>query len=109
MAHTEKVIGRHDIGGRPLAVQITTWAGIDGASYDLLDGDTLDLLTENESLDAYPTEKQMRAILDELDESAPICCRFCHRRIYRNARRLSVTEPGTSPYSCDDCWDERLR
>ncbi|MBE1584197.1 hypothetical protein H4W80_002455 [Nonomuraea angiospora] len=27
MAHTEKITGRHDIGGRLLAVQITTWAG----------------------------------------------------------------------------------
>ncbi|MEU6719845.1 hypothetical protein ABZ897_51040 [Nonomuraea sp. NPDC046802] len=109
MAHTEEIIGGHVVGGWPVAVRITTRPGVDGASYDLIDGDTLDLLTEGESFDAYPTEQQMRVILDEHDDGEAICCRFCQNRIHRNARRAGVIETGTNPYCCDDCWDERLR
>ncbi|MEV4079067.1 hypothetical protein AB0J43_02085 [Nonomuraea fuscirosea] len=95
------------IGGWPVVVQRRLWP-VEGVSYDLLDGDTLDTLTMGESWDAYPTEQQMRIVLDDLHDGEAICCRSCQKRIYRDARRVGAAEPGSNPYCCCDCWDERL-
>ncbi|MEU9837466.1 hypothetical protein AB0D67_38525 [Streptosporangium sp. NPDC048047] len=58
-----KIVGEHTIDGRPVQVQQTVWAG-GGLSYDLIDADTGNILTMEESFGAYPPESQMRAVLN---------------------------------------------
>ncbi|MFI7641908.1 YgjP-like metallopeptidase domain-containing protein [Nonomuraea sp. NPDC049400] len=38
-----------------------------------------------------------------------IFCRLCHHGVAAaDARRISMAEPGTNPWCCPTCWDERL-
>jgi hypothetical protein len=101
---TERIVGEHTIHGVPVQVQSTTWRGEDGTSYDLIAGG--EVITE-ESWDEYPTEQQMAAALRK---QASEFCRFCTLGIIgASGHLIGNAEPGSNPWCCDDCWDERLR
>jgi hypothetical protein len=48
--------------------------------------------------------RRQRIDLDRQDTAA--YCRFCGQPAHR---RAGTAEPGTNPWCCDNCWDERLR
>jgi hypothetical protein len=46
---------------------------------------------------------------DEPGEPRPTSyCRFCHRDAGADRHYLTAAEPGSNPWVCDDCWDDRL-
>ncbi|MFI7049063.1 hypothetical protein [Streptosporangium sandarakinum] len=62
---SEKIVGEHTVDGRPVQVQQVVWAD-GGLGYDLIDADTGNVLTTEESFSAYPSESQMKAVLSSL-------------------------------------------
>jgi hypothetical protein len=102
---TEKIVGTHTIHGVTVKIQRITWNNDPGLSYDVLDA-AGEYLTD-ESFDDYPTEEQ---ITDVLREPAETFCLFCQQGIIGNSGHLiGNAEPGSNPWCCDGCWDERLR
>ncbi|MFD8565153.1 hypothetical protein ACFV1N_48485 [Streptosporangium canum] len=68
---SEKTVGEHTIDGRPVQVQRIVWAD-GGLSYGLIDANTGTVLTTEESFDTYPSDSQMKAVLDSpVGTSAP--------------------------------------
>ncbi|MFI6884000.1 hypothetical protein [Streptosporangium canum] len=67
---SEKIVGEHTTDGRPVQVQQTVWAD-GGLSYDLIDANTGNSLTTEESFATYPSDNQMKAVLDSLDTFDP--------------------------------------
>jgi hypothetical protein len=59
MITSERIVGEHTVGGRRVNVVETTWRGKPGRSYDLVDAETGETLTVDESFDAYPSDAQI--------------------------------------------------
>lgn len=66
---SEQIVGEHTVGGRRVLVQRITWSGTNGLSFDILDGDIREVLSLEESFDDYPSEEQIKNLLDELGET----------------------------------------
>lgn len=62
-----RAVGRPVLDGQELQVKRSSWRYAEGLSYDvyLPDGTCL---TEDESLDGYPSDEQLRALLDTYNE-----------------------------------------
>ncbi|MFB7836191.1 hypothetical protein [Streptomyces sp. NPDC056056] len=61
---SEHTVGEHTIHGRRVEVHRLTWRNHPGLSYDVIDTETGDLLTPDESFDDYPTEEQLTTIVE---------------------------------------------
>ncbi|MFF5265012.1 hypothetical protein ACFY4C_39350 [Actinomadura viridis] len=63
----EDIVGGHTIAGRRVLIRCITWKGTSRRSFDVLDAETYEELTD-ESFDAYPTDEQIKDVLnaDEL-------------------------------------------
>ncbi|MDT0307253.1 hypothetical protein RM780_09790 [Streptomyces sp. DSM 44917] len=60
-----KTVGELDIAGHRIEIVRLTWRYAAGVSYDIIDAATGDVLTEDASFDSYPTEDQVRSLLDQ--------------------------------------------
>lgn len=67
---SETIVGEHTIGGRRILIQRSTWKYDPGLSYDILDANTHQYLTVEESFDAYPTAEQIQDVLDRAHAAA---------------------------------------
>lgn len=65
---SEAIVGEHTIAGRPILIQRITWKNSPGLSYDILDANTHECLTDDESFDNYPTDEQIQAVLGNSDD-----------------------------------------
>ncbi|MFE0778921.1 hypothetical protein [Streptomyces sp. NPDC058861] len=61
---SEQIVGEHPIHGRPVEVHRLTWKKHPGLSYDVIDTETGDLLTPDESFDNYPTLQQLTTVVE---------------------------------------------
>ncbi|WP_327309710.1 hypothetical protein OG730_41545 (plasmid) [Streptomyces sp. NBC_01298] len=61
---SEHTVGEHTIHGRRVEVHRLTWKDHPGLSFEVIDAETGDLLTETESFDDYPTEEQLTALVE---------------------------------------------
>jgi hypothetical protein len=60
---SEAFIREVTLGGRRLHVTRTTWRGKPGASYDLEDAESGEVLTTEESFGRDPSDTEIRAVL----------------------------------------------
>ncbi|GAA2627141.1 hypothetical protein GCM10010411_75270 [Actinomadura fulvescens] len=63
---TETLLGAHTIAGHRVGVQRISWNDTSGLGFDILDADTHQVLTEAASFDAYPTDAQIKTVLEGL-------------------------------------------
>ncbi|MER6520006.1 hypothetical protein ABT246_24520 [Streptomyces sp. NPDC001553] len=61
---SERIVGEHTVRGRRVDVHRLTWTNHPGLSFEVIDTETGDLLTEDESFDQYPTLPQLEAVID---------------------------------------------
>ncbi|MFJ5635010.1 hypothetical protein ACIQF5_20525 [Streptomyces goshikiensis] len=61
---SEHIVGEHTIHDRPVEVHRLTWKNHPGLSYDVIDTETGDLLTTDESFDTYPTLQQLTTVVE---------------------------------------------
>lgn len=62
---SEKIVGTHHLAGRTVSVVRLTWRDAPGLSYDVVDDDTNDVLTTDESFGEYPTDEQMINLIEK--------------------------------------------
>lgn len=67
---SEQVVGQATVQDRELEITRITWSDSPGLSYDVWDRKTGDCLTEDGSLDDYPTDEQLLTLVGH---------RFCSR------------------------------
>ncbi|MFE4304818.1 hypothetical protein ACFRR6_01880 [Streptomyces sp. NPDC056891] len=61
---SEHTVGEHTIHGRRVEVHRLTWKNHPGLSFEVIDTETGDLLTETESFDHYPTTQQLTTVVE---------------------------------------------
>lgn len=60
---SETIVGERVVDGRRVLIQRTTWSGTRKLSFDVLDAETYEVLTEAESFDDEPTDEQVAAVI----------------------------------------------
>ncbi|NUU26414.1 MAG: hypothetical protein HOV68_33660 [Streptomycetaceae bacterium] len=85
-------------------VRELVWNGIDGRSFELVRRRDDEVLTRDASVDAYPTQEQIAAVLEDHGVAVDLeVCKVCRNAILRStAYRHDHGWVG----SC--CWDDRL-
>ncbi|MFF8618832.1 hypothetical protein [Streptomyces sp. NPDC015350] len=61
---SDHIVGEHTIHGRHVEVHRLTWKNHPGLSFDVIDTETGDLLTMDESFDHYPTMQQLITVIE---------------------------------------------
>lgn len=122
-----KVIERRDHGTRTInstevRIEELVWNGTDGRSWDVYRVSDDFCLTMDGSFDNEPDDDEIAELItaprDELgyidydadpEDTAGHFCRFCSKNTGTEGHLIGMAEPGSNPWCCDDCWDERLR
>ncbi|MEV6676238.1 hypothetical protein AB0N09_05125 [Streptomyces erythrochromogenes] len=68
---SEHIVGEHTVHGRRVEVHRLTWKNHPALSFEVIDAETGDLLTEDESFDQYPTMQQLEAVVDDSRAAQP--------------------------------------
>ncbi|MET8816670.1 hypothetical protein ABZW47_32335 [Streptomyces sp. NPDC004549] len=94
-----------EANGEQYFVRELVWNGIDGRSFDLVRSRDEEVLTEDGSLDSYPTDAEIVVVLEGHGIDVELeTCKICRKDIF-----LATAHRHDSGWVGSCCWDERLR
>lgn len=94
-----------EVDGEQYFVRELVWNGTDGRSYELVSCRDEEVLTEDESLDNYPTDAQITVVLKGHGIDVELeTCKICRKEIL-----LATAHRHDNGWVGSCCWDERLR
>ncbi|HET6285747.1 MAG TPA: hypothetical protein VFG15_03215 [Amycolatopsis sp.] len=90
------------VDGERVYVTELHWNGINGRSFEVTRAEDGEILTADEAFDNYPTDEQIRTVLQT---PGTVECKFCGKDV-----PIHSAHPHQGTYVGDECcWDERLR